>query len=323
MSKETLASFPDNPRLSDALSPSEFWAELAAEHAADLAEFGFDNMKRRQALRYFTWRWGARRALRSEQLLYLLRNTSPRAWARCASERVDMAAARWAPLPWSRLERWLYAVAVRLLWTYAHDRDRLGVLRLGEPLLGNPPPVYYRGRLISQDLANSALEVDAIHRLLSGHSPRSILEIGAGYGRVAYVLMSLHPTCSYTVVDIQPALGISERYLRTLFPNRDVTFMTPESVAEIPRGTIDLAFSISSLQEMTTEQIRNYLALVDRVAHGGAVYLKQWSSWYNPKDLTTVTFDDYNIPDRWELAFREPAQVQTNFTHAGWHIKGQ
>jgi hypothetical protein len=43
--------------------------------------------------------------------------------------------------------------------------------------------VRRRGRLISQDLANTALESTAIPRALGGEPPRSIVEVGAGYGR--------------------------------------------------------------------------------------------------------------------------------------------
>ena len=47
-------------------------------------------------------------------------------------------------------------------------------------------------------------------RGLSGREPSSILEIGAGYGRLAHALLSAHPSASYTVVGIEPARSISE-----------------------------------------------------------------------------------------------------------------
>jgi putative sugar O-methyltransferase len=181
--------------------------------------------------------------------------------------------------------------------------------------------VYHEARLISQDLANSAIEAAAIERLLPSRPPGSILEIGAGYGRLAYVLMSLYPDCSYTIVDIEPARSIAEWYLGHLFPKRQMTFLAPSSIDSLPGSSFDLAVSISSLQEMSRQQIGEYMTFLSRVvATGGVVYLKQWSSWYNPVDRMTVTFDDYEVPGNWTIVFREPAPVQSAFTQAGWRV---
>ena len=46
-----------------------------------------------------------------------------------------------------------------LLWAYASRNDPAGVLKkVDEPLEGNPPQIMRGRKLISQDLANSALE---------------------------------------------------------------------------------------------------------------------------------------------------------------------
>jgi hypothetical protein len=75
--------------------PSRFWHELAAEHARDLERFGLGDFKRRQALRYFTWRWPPERLLGSEQLRFLLAHTSPLTWARAAATPADLSEAAW------------------------------------------------------------------------------------------------------------------------------------------------------------------------------------------------------------------------------------
>lgn len=226
----------------------------------------------------------------------------------------------WQGVDWPPLERWFYTLAVRLLWEYASHHDRLGVTRLAEPELGDPLPVRWRGRLISQDLANSALEVSALADGLEGREPTSILEIGAGYGRLGHALLSLFPSASYTVVDIEPARTIAEWYLSRLFPTRNLRFMTPDEAVALPDGSISLALSVSSLQEMTASQVGDYLQLLDRVAAGGTVYLKQWKEWRNPADGLTVRFDDYPVPPRWRVVFDEPAPVQTRFRQAAWSV---
>jgi SAM-dependent methyltransferase len=281
---------------------------------------GPEDVKRRQALRYFTWQWRLRAIRHSEQFRFLLRHTSPWTWLRCALSPADLRSAAWKPLVWSVVDRWLYTFAVRLLWEYARTKDSLGVLALPEPVLGNPPPVRLRGRLISQDLANAAVEVDAIRRLLDGRHPRTILEIGAGYGRSAYVLLSIYPDSVITIVDIDPAIEISRWYLTQLFPPERLRFVRPEELGEVAAGSIDLALSISSFQEMTPSQVAEYLRVLDTKAAGGRVFLKQWEAWRNPDDDVVMRFQDYPIPGRWKRLVDEPSPVQATFHEAGWVV---
>jgi len=73
---------------------------------------------------------------------------------------------------------------------------------------------------------------------------------------------------------------------------------------------------------MTPAQVAEYLAMFDRTAQGGVVYLKQWRTWLNPVDRVELTFEKYPIPERWTLEFKERAPVQTNFTQAAWVVPG-
>ena len=86
-------------------------------------------------------------------------------------------------------------------------------MALEEPDLGSPLPVRLGGRLISQDLANSALEVEAITRALGDRRPARILEVGGGYGRSAFALLNKFPDARSTIVDIEPAASIARWYL--------------------------------------------------------------------------------------------------------------
>lgn len=305
-------------------TPSRFWNKLGAEHTADLELHGFEQAKRHLALRYFSWRWSWAAITRSRQMRFLLANTSPLTWLLCAMASADLSDQTWKGVEWPRRDRWLYTFAVRLLWEYASSHGNRDVLDLEEPQLGSPLPVHWRGRLVSQDLGNCALEAVAIKRAFVGRpAPRSILEVGAGYGRTAYSMLKLFPECTYTIVDIEPAIRLSKWYLSSLFPSERLRFLSPEQAFDLPASSIDLAVSISSLQEMTTDQVKGYLDLIDKVADGGVVYLKQWEKWTNPDDGIEMQFDQYPVPGRWIQRFRQSAAVQSNFQEAVWLIPGQ
>ncbi len=300
-------------------APSVFWQGLSEEHSRQLSEHGFESIKRRQALRYFTWRWKWSATFRSEQLRYLLSHRHPGEWVH-AWRSNDLSGDEWGDLEWSKLERHFYCFAVRLLWAYAEDHGDREVLDLPEPLTGGPIPVHEAGRLISQDLANSSIEVEAMRRALDGQPPRSILEVGAGYGRTAYSLLGIFPDATYTIIDIEPAISISRWYLTQLFDEDRLRFLAPTEVDQIDDHSVDLAVSISSLQEMTADQVAKYLQLFDRVACGGAVFLKQWKSWRNDQDDVTMRFEEYPIPRRWLPRFVERAPVQTRFVQAAYVV---
>jgi putative sugar O-methyltransferase len=296
---------------------SRFWKKLGEEQSKDLEIYGLTSVKRVQALRYFTWRWDWNQ-LAGPDGRYLLGRTDPIKWARAAAMRADLSREAWKPAPWPRVDRWLYTIATRLLWEVALNEGSRDVLALPEPMLGAPFPVPWRGRLISQDLANSSLEMASIGEALGGEVPKHVVEIGAGYGRTAYAILSCYPEASYTVVDIHPAIDISQWYLRLLFPDRDLTFVDAEQgVPQLP--AFDLSISISSLHEMTLKQVNEYLSAIDKSAMPGATaYFKQWSKWWNPDDEVELSMRDYRLPDRWRMVFERRARVQRLFGEAGW-----
>jgi putative sugar O-methyltransferase len=63
------------------------------------------------------------------------------------------------------------------------------------------------------------IKIGAQCKLLRALTP---LEIGAGYGRIAYLAGSLFPVEQYVIVDIPPILAVSQNYLATVFRGSDI-----------------------------------------------------------------------------------------------------
>src|SRR5215211_50148 len=131
---------------------SLFWEQLSKEDHETLDRHGFDAIKRRQALHYFTWHWTVPRRGRvetsqSDQLAFLLRHARPGDWWAAWMQRVQMDDETWEPLHHHRhIHRRLDAAMTRLLWRYASRRGRPEVLELGEPALGQPLPIDLDGQ---------------------------------------------------------------------------------------------------------------------------------------------------------------------------------
>lgn len=310
--------------------PSKFWEALNRKNIGQIEEDGLENLKRTVAQNYFTWVVGSR----DEQFRYLEEHTG------VITRRLLQRHQRYDPS--SRITQAQHSeleIFTRMLWKLAERSDRERLMKsLEEPAEGNPFKIYLGKKLISQDIANSVLEYYSIREHFK--APRdarvTICELGAGYGRTAYVFMKAFPKCKYVIVDIPPALYVSQHYLTTVFPERraftfrcfenfseveaefeeaDVAFLLPHQAEMLRAKSVDLFVNISSLHEMLVEQIRAYFVLIDHLARGH-FYSKQWFDSDNPHDQIHVRHDDYPVPPNWRQLYHRQAKVQVSFFEA-------
>jgi putative sugar O-methyltransferase len=318
--------------------PSAFWTELSDLHRGLIATAGYDQFKRTVNAYYFQWLGlDIRHQLRNVLRQWLRR---PNPWVFTARIAGSFSVAGADDVPDERpLAQRAYAWWVASLWEYASRRDQHGLIdKLEEPLGGSPLTVVYRRRAISQDICNSVLELTAILDAAGSQlseRPR-VLEIGAGYGRVAWALLRARPGVRYVIADIPPALAIAQRYLSEELPDRrifafrhftndeevaqeledaEIAFLTPNQLDLVPNLRADLGISISSLHEMRRDQINHYLTILDRHCDGW-VYIKQWQRWTNWLDDLTVSREDYPFPSHWRSLFDRPHAIQGDFFEA-------
>jgi len=314
--------------------PSRFWEDLNRKNLRQLTESGYDNFKRTVATNYFTWLL----PLRDPQLRFLLSRIPVHRTVGYLLQ--SFTAGR--HLPFTARQSFAYTLYTLMLWHFVSAIDRAAVLdRLQEPGAGNPPRVYHHGRLISQDIANSCLEFMSIEEGGGlGEDTRTVLELGAGYGRTAYTILALSPHLRYYIADIPPALYICERYLADVLRDKrvfrfrpfsnythvrdelessQIAFFLPHQLEMLPPGSVDLFINISSLHEMRMDQIAYYLGLVQKLVRRW-VYLKEWKESFLPADGVVVRQGDYPIPKVWVPRFWRDCLVQTHFFEALFEI---
>ena len=325
--------------------PSRFWEELNKRNRRQIVETGLGSFKRTVNQNYFNFLIVGPRHPQFRRLLrsWLSRPRPAVLGARLVDwEFVEVRDDRVGPFRRRRARFW-YALFVALLWEFAQRRGarhRLDVLE--EPTLGNPILVRFGRRSITQDLANSALELDAIEEAMT-HSLRegdTVMELGAGYGRLAWMALASTPGLRYILVDIPPALAIAEDYLTTLFPERrafrfrhfdhyedilaelgeaEMAFLTPNQLEALPPQGADVFINISSFHEMRPDQVANFLLQVGRHTDG-IFYTKQWREWTNEVDGVTMRQEDYPIPTSWDRVYERGHPVQTQFFEAAYRV---
>lgn len=305
----------------EVVQPSKYWQDLNRRHFERMTSQGIDSFKRTLAKDYFTW---MRVLPWDPQIRFLLGNLPLSAILRAVIGTFQKH--EHIPLAESMALNFL----TRLLWQYAERLAPSELSKLEEPQFGNPPRIIHKGRLISQDLANSVLEHQSIQKVARG----TICELGGGYGRNAYVTASLARIGKYIMVDIPPAIGVAQRYLTTAFPDKkhfwhrsfddfesvraefesaDFAYLTPHQLSLLPQGSVDLFVNISSLHEMRHDQIAYYIGEIRRVLKsGGHFYLKAWKESHIPFENIIVREEDYPL-DGFHEIYRRTPRVQTAF----------
>ena len=337
-----LPSIRSKPRNSSFL-PSKYWIELNKRNLAQLEKSGYQNFKRTIARNYFTWllagdnapfRYLFKGIFKDTQIRYLFKKLP----------KITILKALFFALFKARKHHLFTLIQsiscnflTYLLWEYTECFNTDSSLnKLDEPLEGNPPRIYFRNKLISQDIANSFLEYKSITDEIPKEKIKTIMELGAGYGRTAFVFLKLLPSIKYIIVDIPPALAIAEKYLSSQFPSKnifrfkpflsyseiesefnraDIIFLLPNQIYLLPPKIVDLFINISSLHEMKLSQIDYYFNLIDNLTNG-FLYLKQWKISRIPYENIIIAEKDYPIRKNWKQIYWRECAVQTRFFEA-------
>jgi SAM-dependent methyltransferase len=212
-----------------------------------------------------------------------------------------------------------YAVYCGLLWQYASGRDVLGCLGVPEPELGHPMPISLDRKKISQDIAMASLDLNNMAKCIPLRSKRRVLEIGAGYGRLAYLFRTLFPDVQYSIVDISPTLAISQNYLAETFGENDVArfdqaspasrpfnFFLPHQLEAVPDRHFDLAINVSSFDEMPPEVSNAYLSTIGRVCRGH-LFLSGYA--HHGGDRTGQGLNDLSYNPAWKMIYNERHEI--------------
>jgi putative sugar O-methyltransferase len=210
-------------------------------------------------------------------------------------ERVPLKLAERLSRVSRRLDEW-----VGRYWMLAQHLP--GALHLSQPARFGEAGWVLDGRIVNHDtyvhLERVALlhEAGELERLgaAAGKNP-VILEIGAGFGGLAYHLKKQVPRARYIIVDIPESLVFSAIYLSTLFPDQpNVLATSPELTTRnldrpgftfVPNYfahrfqdagiSADLAINTLSMSEMLPGQVTGYCALIRRCLAPGGVFFEQ------------------------------------------------
>lgn len=316
--------------------PSKFWELFNERNLGQLRQEGIERFKQTANWNYFQF---MAISLRDPYFLLLLSVTKKLELLKIIlKSRVKNCS-----LPFLRttIHKWY----VCMLYKLVKSRDYLNVLgRVKEPEEGTPVKVFYEGKQISQDILSSTLEFYSMEEVmrLTQRPSLKFAEIGAGGGRLGYLMLSLFKdrNAKYCIFDIPPALCISQHYLSTVFPDLNVfqyrdfqnfseierefneaqlCFFLPHQMELLPPKMFDVVIAISNLPEMKLEQIKNYFKQIDRLCEG-YFYNKQFWEHTNVRDNYTMRYLNYPVPANWQIQLLRPTLEKKDFFETVYKI---
>ena len=217
---------------------------------------------------------------------------------------------------------------------YIQKIDSLRLLRtLQEDDLFGAYTFDFNGELtVSRDLLDSIVEIYFLERSLgiASLSDISILDIGAGYGRLAHRMIAALPNIGkYFCVDAVPeSTFLSEYYLSFREVDQKATVVPLFEIENIlENNAIDLAINVHSFSECTLASINwwldilqkykiRYLMLVPNAgSHGGTRLLSRESARAKETDNNSRNYFFDLLPHirsrGYELIVREPKYLDT------------
>jgi putative sugar O-methyltransferase len=228
------------------------------------------------------------------------------------------------------------------MWHQARPRLGPPLEALEEPPISSDRVVRFRGRRISYDLASAALELATIAEVLPEDrlTTARTIELGGGYGRRAWAMLSMHRKARYVIVDAAPSLALAQLYLAETLPPRrvfhfrafddpdrvidelltsEIAFLTPNQLSLLPGIGAELWLSICSLEGHSYQQVEAHFGEVDRHVRGWA-YSKQARISASPTDGVALEQTDYPYPARWKRVLERPATLQRSTFEAVFEI---
>lgn len=207
---------------------------------------------------------------------------------------------------------------------------------------GKPIPMTRVERLHGKPMSPDLLfSVDDFYNLVE-LEPRVateeivVADLGAGWGRLGYVLAHANPKARYVILDIPETLLIAGEYLPRLLKNASVgdyaasrcidsfdraTLLSKQlwllgchDLAKFATASVDVMINVASFQEMEKTQVNAYLELFDRVALGGCVYLR--NAWLGAMSGAR----DMKLPETWRAKFERDTRATCDLYEAGYFV---
>jgi putative sugar O-methyltransferase len=157
---------------------------------------------------------------------------------------------------------------------------------LSVPIVGNPYGYTMDGVFIRAGGDYQHYYAHAIAELMGSGEERTVVELGGGFGGLAYYLVRDHPQVTYVDFDLPEATALASYYLMRSLPNVPIhlygevelteevlatpglVMMPSFEIVKMPSKSASVSFNSYSLAEMSPATIRVYIDQITRITSG-------------------------------------------------------
>ncbi len=163
---------------------------------------------------------------------------------------------------------------------------KVPVAQLDAPRIGNPWGYVIEGALLYEPVFEYHYHANYFEKLLTGLSEPVVLEIGGGFGGLAYQIIKSIRRVRYIGFDLPENILLQSYYLSCAFPEAsiltydenmrslshdtvakyDIVLLPNFMIPHVEPAMADLVVNVRSLSEMPMETIAEYLSQIDRLS---------------------------------------------------------
>lgn len=172
----------------------------------------------------------------------------------------------------------------------------------------------------------------AIKVLLKSHDRPTILELGGGYGGLAYYLLQEIPSAQIILIDLPENAALQAYYLKSHYPHKkivlfgetsidsqyDILIAPNYAINELDENSIDLTFNSYSLAEMGVDTINFYIRKICEITREYFYHLNH-VYWEVSADDFPIDYEKFELmlrcPTIWNKDFRNYKIDQHEFVY--------
>ena len=184
----------------------------------------------------------------------------------------------------------------------------------------------FRKKILLTDLG-TIVDFSIVNSVLNKSNPISVMEIGGGYGRLAYGLLKNREILNYILVDpIPSSIALAADYLdKNEFAFKIITsideqlhrinLIHPSDLKIVPDNSVDLVINIESFQEMTQEWVDTYIDIINMKTRANSFFYHSNTFEYKNRFKLNLgahwkLLTSFNHPRHWTDSHRTEVYVR-------------